>query len=99
MAGSSQLVCRGFTETETFARSKAELKELTGLSDRQIDARLEALLWALVRGGDPALVQQVPGRKLWVAVTLGGIPPLRIYLRPSSDPAEECDLLWIEERL
>lgn len=83
MAGTSQLVCRGFIETPTFEKSKAHLQELHGLTDREVDNRIEALIWALARGGDPALAQRIPTRRnLWVAVTPGGIPPLRIYLRP-----------------
>jgi hypothetical protein len=94
------LVCRGFIETETFEQSKADLRRLHGLTDRDVDDRLEALIWALARGGDPALVQRIPTRRsLWVAVTPGGIPPLRIYLRPSDDAEGECDLLWIEEKV
>lgn len=100
MAGTNQLVCRGFAETDTFERSKADLQALHGLSDREVDDRLRALLWGLVHGGDAALVQRVPSRKsLWVAVTPGGIPPLRIYLRPGLEMPEVCELLWIEERV
>jgi hypothetical protein len=104
MAGTSQpagkLACRGFVETDGFGRSKADLRTLYGLTDRQVDDRLEALLWALARGGDPALAQRIPTRRnLWVAVTPRGIPPLRIYLRPRADVPEECELLWVEERL
>src|SRR4051812_6961221 len=100
MAGTSQLVCRGFIETEGFDDSKRDLQALYGLSDREVDDRLEALVWALARGGDPALIQRVPTRNnLWVAVTPRGIPPLRIYLRPRADSGDECELLWIEERL
>jgi hypothetical protein len=99
MAGISPPICRGFTETETFTRSKADLQELYGLSDEQVEDRVEAVQWGLVRGGDPALVQRVPTRRnLWVAVTPGGIPPVRIYFRPT-DISGECDLLWIEESL
>lgn len=96
---SGELACRGFIDTDGFERSKAELQALHGLTDREIDDRLEALLWALARGGDPALVQRIPERNLWVAVTPRGIPPLRIFLRSRADVQEECELLWIEERL
>lgn len=83
MAGTSQaILCRGFSDTEGFEQSKEALKLVHGLTDREIDDRLRALTWGLARGGDPALVQRVPGRNLWVAVTPGGIPPLRVYFRP-----------------
>ena len=99
MAGTNQLVCRGFTETETFTRSKADLQELYGLSDPEVDDRVGAVLWGLVRGTDPAFVQRIPTRRnLWVVVTPRGVPPLRIYFRPT-DVEGECDLLWIEEKL
>lgn len=104
MAGTSQpagqLACRGFIETEGFARSKDDLKTLHGLTDRQVDDRLEALLWALARGGAAELVQRIPTRRnLWVAITPRGIPPLRIYLRHRADAPDECELLWVEERV
>lgn len=99
MAGTSQaILCRGFSDTEGFEQSKEALKLVHGLTDREIDDRLRALTWGLARGGDPALVQRVPGRNLWVAVTPGGIPPLRVYFRPRADVPTECDLLWIEEK-
>ena len=44
MTGNSQLVCRGFLETDEFAKSKAQLMERSGLTERQVDDRLEALL-------------------------------------------------------
>ncbi len=93
MGGTSGLVCRGFIETETYSKSR----QLLELSDRQIDDRLEALIWALTR--DPDEASRVGSRNLWVAVTPGGIPPLRIYLRPRAAVPGECELLWIEERI
>jgi hypothetical protein len=100
MVGTSQVVvCRGFRETDAFTRSKADLQALYNLSDEEIEDRLAAVQWGLVRGGDPALVQRIPTRhNLWVAVTPRGVPPLRVYFRPTAVP-DECDLLWIEEKL
>ncbi len=98
MAGTSELRCEGFIETREFEESKTELKLAASLTDRQIDYRLEGVLWALRR--DPTTVaQRVGSRNLWVAVTSRGIPLLRIYLRPRADFPAECELLWIEERL
>jgi hypothetical protein len=98
MTGTRELRCEGFVETREFEESKADLKRIASLTDRQIDYRLEGLLWALRR--DPATVaQRVGSRNLWVAVTSRGIPLLRIYLRPRADLPTECELLWIEERL
>lgn len=100
MAGTSQLVCRGFVETEGFRRSKADLLKAHGLTEHELDDRLEALIWGLAHGGDPALAQQVPTRRnLWVATTPRGIPPLRVFLRPRAEVEGECELLWIEERV
>jgi hypothetical protein len=97
MAGTSRLVCGGFVETETFGKAKEDLKRLLGLTNREIDDRLEGLLWALRR--DASVVsERIPRRFLWVAVTPRGIPTLRIYLRPRGDVEGECELLWIEER-
>jgi hypothetical protein len=96
MAGTS-LVCKGFIEAESFELSKAELKAQTGLTDTQIDDRLEALVWALHRDAE-VVAKQVPGRNLWVAVTERGLPQLRIYLRPREGAPEESEWLWIEER-
>lgn len=97
MAGSSSLVCQGFIEGEGFTSSKDDLKVTSGLTDRQIDDRLSALLWALRR--DPeANAGRVPTRRnLWVAVIPRGIPPLRIFLRPRPGVPDECELMWIEE--
>ena len=94
MAGTSPLVCSGFIESDTFRQSKELLKQLLELTDRDIDDRLEGLIWALQR--DSALLaERIPNRNLWVAVT--DHPRLRIYLRPRADVADECELLWIEE--
>ncbi len=42
MAGlSSELRCEGFIESDTFEKSRDELKRNTGLTDRQIDDRLD----------------------------------------------------------
>ncbi len=99
MAGTSrELRCEGFIESSDFEKSKDELKQHAGLTDRQIDFRLDALLWALRR--DPSLVsERVPNRDLWVATTNRGIPLLRIFLRPRPDRPTEAELMWIEERL
>lgn len=94
MAGTS-LSCKAFIESESFERSKADLKAETGLTDGEIDDRLEALVWALQR--DPSEVaQRIPGRNLWVAVTERGIPALRIYLRPRDNMPDEAEWMWIE---
>jgi hypothetical protein len=100
------LVCKGFIEAESFERSKAELMQETGLTPREVDDRVEAVVWALARveGADAEreaaeiTVQPVPNRNLWAAVIPRGIPPLRLYLRPRSDVAGECEWLWIERR-
>lgn len=99
MAGlSGELRCEGFIESSAFARSKDELKRGTGLTDRQIDYRLEGLVWALLR--EPSAVsEQVRDLNLWVAVTTVGIPLLRVYIRPRAGTASECEWVWIEERL
>jgi hypothetical protein len=99
MAGHSrELRCEGFIEHDSFEKSKDELKRSTGLTDRQIDDRLEGLVWALQR--EPAAVaKQVPGRNLWVAATTAGVPLLRVYLRSRPDTTAECEWLWIEERI
>jgi hypothetical protein len=99
MAGlSGQLRCEGFVESSDFAKAKDQLKLGTGLTDREIDDRLEALVWALLR--EPAAIaEQIPGRNLWVAVTTAGAPLIRVYLRPRRGIATECELLWIEERI
>lgn len=98
MAGTKPLVCREFVEAESFERTRAELMQATGLTPRQVDDRVEALEWALARGDneeDPA-VEPVPDSSTWAAVIPGGVPPLRLYLRPCS--AEyKCEWLWIEE--
>jgi hypothetical protein len=97
MAGTSQLRCEGFIEGEGFAQSKDALKARYGLTDQQIDDRLEGLLWALRRDAS-AVSERVSSLNLWVAVIERGIPPLRIYLRPRPDVPAECELMWIEER-
>lgn len=98
MAGlSGELRCEGFIESSTFERSKDELKRDTGLTDRQIDYRLEGLVWALLR--EPSAVsEQVRDLNLWVAVTTVGIPLLRVYIRTRAGTASECEWVWIEER-
>jgi hypothetical protein len=98
MAGlNGELRCEGFVESSTFQRSKDELKRSTGLTDRQIDDRLEGLVWALLR--EPSAVSvRVRNRNLWVAVTTVGIPLLRVYIRPRAGTAGECEWVWIEER-
>jgi hypothetical protein len=101
MAGTSHsqlLLCEGFIESETFERSKQDLKRLFELTDRQIDDRLHALTWSISREAGTN-TQPVPNRNLWVAVIPRGIPPLRIYLRPRPGIHAECELLWIEERI
>jgi hypothetical protein len=96
MAGTSPpLVCDGFIETETYERSKDLLRQRLELTDRQLDDRLEALIWALQRDREGLVARRVPDRDLWVAVT--DHPYLRIYLRPRAGVAGECELLWIEE--
>lgn len=96
MAGTS-LLCKAFIESHGFEQSKADLKANTGLTDEQIDDRLEALIWALRRDAD-AVAKPIPGRKLWVAVTERGLPQLRVYLRPRDGAPDEAELMWIEER-
>lgn len=98
MAGDNQLVCKAFIESETFRRSKDDLKQSLGLTDHQVDDRLEALVWALRRDSGLA-ARRIPNRDLWVAVTPRGVPPLRIYLRPRPGFPEECEWLWVEEKL
>lgn len=102
MAGTKPLTCNGFIESSDFAKSKEELMADTGLTAREIDDRVEALVWALKHGDheEPeAAVRKVPGRNLWAAILPRGIPPLRIYLRPRADVDGECEWLWIEARL
>ena len=97
MAGPSQLRCEGFIESDGFEQSKGALRARFGLTDEQIDDRLEGLLWALRR--DPTTVsERVRSLNLWVAVTERGIPPLRVFLRPRTDVPTEAELMWIEER-
>lgn len=100
------LTCKGFIEAESFETSKAELMQETGLSPREVDDRVEALVWALARfGGRDAeieaaeiTVKQVPNRLLWAAVIPKGIPALRLYLRPRREVPDECEWLWIERK-
>jgi len=96
MAGTS-LLCNGFVESETYERSKAELKAVTGLTDEEIDDRLEAVVWALLRDAEE-VAERIPGRNLWVVVIERGLPTLHIYLRPRADNPEEAEWLWIERR-
>jgi len=99
MAGtSSELRCAGFIASDTFERSKEDLKRSANLTDRQVDDRLDALEWALRRDPD-VTATRVRNLSLWTAVTPVGIPPLRIYLRPRPDVPSECELMWVEERL
>lgn len=99
MAGlSGELRCEGFIESDGFGRSKDELKRTTGLTDRQIDDRLDGLVWALMRMPS-AVAQRVGNQNLWVAVTTFEVPLLRIYLRPRPGSTSEAELLWIEERV
>jgi hypothetical protein len=98
MAGlSGELRCEGFIEADGFEKSKDELKQATGLTDRQIDDRLDALVWALLREPS-AVATRVRSLNLWVAVTPVGIPQLRVYLRPRSNTGCECEWVFIEER-
>lgn len=89
------LLCRGFIETETFSKAKERLKQLLELTDRDVDDRLEALIWALQRDEQGLVARRVGTRHLWAAVT--DYPQLRLYLRPRAEVADECELLWIEE--
>ena len=97
MVGTRPLVCRGFEESDIFMQARADLMEALGLSIRDIDERVEALEWALVRDVE-AVAEQVPGLNLWVAVTPRGLPPLRLYVKPHSSDNAKCVWLWIEER-
>lgn len=103
MAGIRRLDCREFSEAATFDQSVTLLKnELAErgetITDQRIDARIEAMQWALNRG-DLENLAPVGTRNLWVYVMPGGEPPMRCYLRPRSGVPDECELLWIEERL
>jgi hypothetical protein len=96
MAGTNRLVCLGFIESDGFAQSKERLKQLLELTDRDIDDRLEALIWAFQHDDpDIPVAERVGSRNLWVART--DFPKLRIFLRPRAGVANECELLWIEE--
>ncbi len=98
MAGTNPLVCHGFLETDGFKHSKERLKQLLEWTDRDVDDRLEALIWAFQHDPDPdvaPLTSRVPNRQLWVART--DHPYLRVYMRPRLDVQNECELLWIEE--
>jgi hypothetical protein len=98
MAGSRPLVCHGFIETDLFEQAKERLKQLLEWTDRDIDDRLEALIWAFQHDPDPddaPLTRKIPERNLWVART--DHPHLRIYLRPRPEVPDECELVWIEE--
>lgn len=98
MAGNSPLVCRGFIETESFKYGKERLKQVLEWTDRDVDDRLEGLIWAFQHDRDPddiPLTKRVGERNLWVART--DHPYLRVYLRPRAEVQLECELLWIEE--
>jgi hypothetical protein len=98
MAGNRPLVCRGFIESEGFTHSKERLKQLLEWTDRDVDDRLEALIWAFQHDPDPEeapLTKRVGSRNLWVART--DHPHLRVYMRPRPDVEDECELMWIEE--
>lgn len=95
MAGTS-LRCNGFIES--YEQSKAELKAETGLTDEEIDDRVEAVVWALLRDPKEA-AERIPGKSLWVVVTERGLPELRIYLRPRDENPDEAEWLWIERRI
>ncbi len=97
MAGPKDgLRCEGFVEADSFARAKKELQRSTGLTDRQIDDRLEGLVWALQRDA-AAVARRVRDLNLWVAVTPVGVPRLRVYIRPRPGVEDECEWMWIEE--
>ena len=96
MAGIS-LLCNEFVESGSFQRSKTDLKAETGLSDQEIDDRLEALVWALRRNSQEA-AERIPDRNLWVAIVEGGIPELRVYLKQNDENPELAEWLWIERR-
>jgi hypothetical protein len=97
MAGlSSELRCEGFIESETFTKSKDDLKRDSGLTDRQIDDRVEGLVWALLREPS-AVARRVGTRNLWAAETPAGVPVLVVYLRPRAASMAECEWLWIQE--
>jgi hypothetical protein len=98
MAGTSALVCHGFLETDAFKQSKERLKQLLEWTDRDVDDRLEALIWAFQHDPDPQdvpLTRRIGQRNLWVART--DHPYLRVYMRPRQEVKDECELLWIEE--
>jgi hypothetical protein len=94
---SGELRCEGFIEADTFEKSKGELKQSTGLTDRQIDDRLEGLVWALLRKPS-AVAQRVGTWNLWAAETPVGVPVLVVYLRPRGNTMAECEWVWIQER-
>jgi hypothetical protein len=96
MAGTS-LRCGGFIETEVYEQSKKLLMDSLGLTDRDIDDRLDGLLWALERDSSE-LAAPLPDTNLWVAVTDGEPPQIRVFLRPREDHPDEAELIWIEER-
>jgi hypothetical protein len=103
MAGTSRLRCGGFIEGDTFPGSIGILRaELAArgetITDHQLDDRLEVMQWALNRG-DTENLAPVGARALWVYVIPKGYPPLRVFLRPRPDVPDECEILWVEERL
>jgi hypothetical protein len=98
MAGTRPLVCHGFLETDIYKESKERVKQLLEWTDRDVDDRMEALVWAFQHDTEPddaPLTKRIAGRNLWVART--DHPYLRVYLRPRSDVQDECELMWIEE--
>jgi hypothetical protein len=77
MGGTKPLACKGFIESPSFEKSKHDLMVEMGMTARQ--DRLEGLVWALSKvdavDESDAVVTQVPGRNLWVAVIPRGILP------------------------
>src|SRR4051794_19952139 len=103
MAGTSRLRCGGFfygtTPPGSIELLRSELAERgETISDGDIEDRLEAMQWALNRG-DTENVSPVGTRRLWVYVIRLGYPPLRVFLRPRPEVPDECEILWLEERL
>jgi len=97
MVGIKPLVCRGFEESDIFIQSRADLMESLGIDIKEVDERLEALEWALVRDAE-AVATRIPDLDLWVAPIPRGLPPLRVYFRPHPTENAKCVLMWIEER-
>jgi hypothetical protein len=97
MAGTSTLVCSGFIETTFFTSSKEDLKVHSGLTDRQIDDRMEGVVWALHQDADQT-AHKVPDRNLWLVPIPEGDPPLILYIRQSKDDPQIAEWMWIQER-